>query len=134
MTIIVPPTPEIGRTDDLKAAQKAALAYCRENFIGKVYRNTGSDDLIGVAAGGIKHSLHGAKPTLIRLMYALPEVIEGAAKVGSVPDKRGRPDFAAIHKYEADVQDGDRPLLALLVVREDNQGVKHFYDLAFLKR
>lgn len=135
MTLQIPTTPVISTNNqDLKSAQKFALEFCRSNYVGKSYLNAETGDLIAVSSKGIKHSLHVAKPPLIRAMYILPDIIKAASKTGVLPDKIGRPDIVCVHKYEAEMQGDDGLLIALIVAREDNQGIKHFYDLGFLSR
>ena len=135
MSIIIPSIPCIGPSlEELKAAQKNVQNFCKETYVGTLYTNASSGDSILVTAGGVKHTSHVAKPTLIRSLYILPQIIETANKTGMVRDKLGRPDIACVHKYEADMSDGDLELIALIIVRESASGMKNFYDLSFLKR
>ena len=116
------------------ALRRAAQDYCRQALAGLRVTNRISGDVILITAKGIKHSLHGARPPLMRSMVLLPQIMEQASKTGEVMDKAGRPDIVAIHKYEAELSDADAALIALVIARESREGVKHFYDLSFLAR
>lgn len=135
MPITLPPVPVIEDSPEgRRAAQKAAIDHCRDNFAGKTYTNLSSGDVIAVSSQGIKHTLHIAMPPLVRAMYLLPQILEQAEKTGEVLDKLGRPDIAAVHKYEMEMVDGAAMLLALVVARRHRNGTITFYDLSFLKR
>jgi len=110
-----------------------AKVYAEQYLAGRVVKNVLTGDNCIITMGGIKHTIHGASPPLLRALSVLPEMLAQAEKTGELPDKLNRPDILRIHKYELTVADDTKELVALIVIRETANN-RNFYDLSFLAR
>ena len=117
---------ELGDGLSTKNLRRASRDYAEKHFVGKTYHNESSGVDIGVTRQGIKHALANANDIEMRLMPALPKMLERAQYVGSEPDKFGRADIKATHKYVTEVRVGDEVVSVGIVVRELSDGHRHY--------
>lgn len=123
---------ELGSFAETKDLRKAAMLYARDNFVGKSYRNASSGHDIQVTWQGIKHATSGANPAELALIAKLDKVLGTADYVGAVQDRKGRQDILAAHKYQTVVDINGENLNVGIIVREMEDGHKH-YDHFILK-
>lgn len=123
---------ELGSFTETKELRKAAMQYARDNFVGKSYRNASSGHDIQVTWQGIKHATSGANPAELALIAKLDKVLGTADYVGAVQDRKGRQDILAAHKYQTVVDINGENLNVGIIVREMEDGHKH-YDHFILK-
>ena len=121
---------ELGGDLPTKELRRAATEYAKKHFAGKEYHNVNSDADIGVTNQGIKHGLANANEIEIRLIPALPWMLERAKYAGSEPDKSGRADIKAAHKYITKVRVGEETLTVGIVVRELADGHRYYDHFA----
>lgn len=76
---------------------------------------------------GLKHAISNANDPELRLIAALPELLRVARLQQSLPDKAGRPDIVAAHRFVVKARLGDETLDVGIVVREHRDGHR-FYD------
>ncbi|STZ77353.1 phage portal protein [Bergeriella denitrificans] len=123
---------ELGSFDDTKTMRKAAMQYARDHFVGKTYRNESSGHDIQVTWQGVKHAASNANPVELALFVKLDELPVKLKYEASFPDKSGRPDIIAAHKYSGIAVVGNERLNIGMVVRELKDGHK-YYDHFVLK-
>ena len=123
----------LGENLNRKSLREAAAVYANKNFVGNSYENKDTKAAIKVTWQGIKHSLAGANDAEIRLITQLPSMLRSARHTETVPDKAGRADIRAVHKYIVEVSLGDEKLPVGLVVRETKDGHMH-YDHFIIKK
>jgi len=121
---------ELGAGLSTKELRQAATNYAEKNFAGKEYRNENSGAAILVTRQGIKHGLANANDIEIRLMPALPRMLERAKYTGSEPDKSGRAEIKAAHKYVTTAKVGEETLTVGIVVRELADGHRYYDHFA----
>jgi hypothetical protein len=84
--------------------------------------------------GGINKITNGRTyPDRLLGVAAIPGMIEQAHYLGAEPDQLGRNNVKAIHRYEVDVQIGQRARRAEFVVREAPDG-HYYYDHHFFEK
>jgi 8-oxo-dGTP pyrophosphatase MutT (NUDIX family) len=117
---------EVGEHSDTKELRKAAMKYAEEHIAGKSFKNSNSGHDIKVTRQGLKHSLNGANPPEIKLIAALPQMLEKASYSGSVPDRLARAHIKAAHKYTAKVSMGGEDFEVGIVTHEKRDGHEHY--------
>lgn len=91
------------------------MQYARDNFVEKSYKNVNSGHDIAVTWQGVKHAASKANPVELAVMAKLDDLLSKAEYDGSMPDRKGRPDIIAAHRYRAVAKVGKETLgLALL--------------------
>lgn len=116
--------------------RKIARADCLQNCGGRAFTNLSKGDLLIVQGGGIKHSIHAARPR--RALFMLPQAISDSTPLGSFADKNNRPEILSARKYEVEFVDAGTVLFGQIVARE-HQGISgttylQFCDLSFISR
>lgn len=122
----------LGSFSETKELRKAAMQYARENFVGKSYRNASSGHDIQITWQGIKHATAKTNPAELALIPKLDAILRKAEYIGSYKDRKERPDILAAHKYQTVVNLDGQMLNVGVVVREMQDGHKH-YDHFILK-
>jgi hypothetical protein len=132
--LVIPTNPyNANATTKLPDLRRMAKAYAEKFLVGLTVTNEATGDNCLITMGGIKHTIHGASPPLLRTLTVLPTLLKQAEKTGEVPDKLNRPDILRIHKYELTLVDEYSELVALAVIRETTTN-RYFYDLSFLSK
>ncbi len=116
----------------------AAEAIAQSRYAGKppvqvIVDKTG--ETIFVAWAGIKHSLRDGTPSWEESLPALhiEEILKGSEKMSVEPDRLGRKDPFAIHRYRAQVAIDGGDYDVVMVVREHQDG-KRFYDHSVIQK
>lgn len=118
---------ELG-TGALPLLRVRARAYADSHFANTTVHNRDDGSEILIPPHGIKTALaHQSGPDKVRAIVAIPQLLERGRKIGVEPDRRGRPEIKAVHRYAARLEIGDRRFDVRLVVREHVDG-KRYYD------
>lgn len=115
-----------------RAYRAAARVAAQSRYAGKepvsvTVQSTQESVLVGWT--GIKHALHYGLPTWKKSLITLhvEELLQRATKVSIEPDRQGRIDPIAVHRYQTTVSLDGQMHEVLLVVREHTDG-KRYYD------
>ncbi|MBV5273154.1 MAG: hypothetical protein JZU52_05780, partial [Lamprocystis purpurea] len=115
-----------------KSLRDAAVSYAKKHFVDAAFENASTGQSIEVTWQSVKHALANANDAEMRVFHALPRILKTARYVESVPDKLGRPDIQAVHRYAVKVLLKDEPLTIGVIVRETKDGHR-FYDHFIIK-
>lgn len=118
---------ELGEGLTGKALREAAKTFARTHLAEKQVHNLATGQLISLPWQGLKHATSNANDPELRLIPALPDLLQKATLQESVPDRAGRPDIVAAHRYTVQVILNGEPLNVGIVVREFSNGHR-FYD------
>jgi hypothetical protein len=119
---------ELGPATDLKHLRALAQQYARENLLGRIVTNRATSFPITINWQGIKKATSGAhNRDLLRMIPAVPDMIEHGEWLATAPDTHGRQEIRAIHVFESAVELGGRRFNTIFFVRETNEG-QFFYD------
>lgn len=120
---------ELGDWSDIRQLGRKAEAWYRKNLVGSTVTNRKTGWLIDFRKDGSK-KIGGRKgDTIYRSVPALREILENGTYVGTEPDRLGRPDIKAVHKFGATIILEGKPRDLIVTVREDTKG-KYHYDLS----
>ncbi len=114
---------QTGKIGDIR---KTVRKWAKDNITGTVRVASTGEDII-IAPNGINHGSYGKSVKKITATIYLPEMLQNAVKVGTEPEKTGRPDVKAVHKYGATIKLGNMTTDVILVVKEYTNG-KRYYD------
>ncbi|WP_301005508.1 hypothetical protein [Neisseria polysaccharea] len=117
---------ELGEFAETKELRKATMQYARDNFVGKSYVNESSGHELKVTCQGVKHAASKANQAELSIMTNLDDLLRYAKYECSYPDRKGRPDIIAAHKYRAVAKVGNESLNVGVIVREFPDGHKHY--------
>lgn len=117
---------EFGEHPDWNSFRVAVREYAREHLSGKSFKNAESGHEIRITNQGLKHSLNGANRAECMVLAAFPKILEQAKYSGSQPDRRGRQNIKAAHRYRALVNIGDQQYDVGIVTHEKPDGVEHY--------
>jgi hypothetical protein len=119
---------ELGRPAGGQNYRELARQYGKDNLVGQVVINEITRFPIEISWSGIKKATSGPRnDELMKLIPALPEMLERGRYVGAFPDNKGRIDIKAYHVFESGADLAGNPSRTLIFVRERIDG-KFFYD------
>lgn len=119
---------ELGQADSLGELRQLARQYGRDNLAGRTFVNRMMGYPIVITNSGIDRSTSGAKgPDLLRMIPAVPDMIEHGQWLHAEPDRYGRSSIRAVHIFESAIELGGKRFNTIFFVRETNDG-KFFYD------
>jgi Large polyvalent protein-associated domain 3 len=119
---------ELGPTADLKDLRDLALQYARENLIGRVVTNHATGFPITINLSGMKKATSGGhNHDLLRMVPAVPDMIEHGHWLGMMPDRFKRKAIRAVHVFHSAVELGGRRFDTIFFVRQTRDG-RFFYD------
>lgn len=120
-------TTALPATENLKELSLAALDYAARNFAGSTVKNAKTGHQITISKNGVKHTLRGAQPDLIKSVVATPDLLTQADYLGAQPHKSGNPSIVATHYYGVKANIGGVVHDIVAVVHEQSDG-KRYYD------
>ena len=110
----------------------AAKAYAVEHFAGLRVINLSDGSEIEIAKSGIKHALSAGAGKLDALAATDLETLIRTAKYRlTEPDKLGRPEIKAVHKYVGKLQTANGSFDIGIIVRELVDGRKYYDHFAW---
>lgn len=110
----------------------AAKQYAFKRFAGLTVINESDNSTIEIAKSGIKHALSAGAGKLDALAATdLATLIRTAEFRMSEPDKLGRPEIKAVHKYIGQLQTDEGQFDVGIVVRELADGRKYYDHFAW---
>jgi hypothetical protein len=119
---------ELGPATDLKHLRALALQYARENLVGRVITNRATGFPITINSSGMKKATsEGHNHDLLRMVPAVPDMIEHGHWLAMMPDMFGRTAIQAIHTFHSAVELGGRRFDTIFFVRQTRDG-RFFYD------
>lgn len=118
--------------NDAHAYRMAALREVQNRYAGKspvrvTIESTG--EAVTVAFAGVKHALRAVRPSWQASVAALhvEDLLRRAEKIGVEPDRYGRKDPIAIHRYRTQAVFDGVTHETILIVREHSDG-RRYYD------
>jgi len=111
----------------LREMSEQAKAYASEHFTGSTVVNKHHGDEIIISMKGVKHTLRGAQPDLVKTVAITPEILERSVYIGNEPEKRGDPNVLRTHFFGIKVSVDGRVHDVVAVVKEHRDG-KRYYD------
>ena len=113
---------------DIRTVLDAARKYAEDNFGDKKVTNKDDGSEILIAKSGIRHALSSGAGRLDALAATdLENLIVNAKFQKSEPDKKGRKEIKAVHRYAATLDvDGEQKQIGV-IVREHSDG-RRYYD------
>ena len=111
---------------DLRAMSEAALDYAEDNFINDTIINRETGDSIIIGKRGVKHTLRGAQPDLIKTVVVTPEILELGTYLGKESDKNNDPNVIAEHFYGIKVAVDGSTHDVVSVVKEYTDGSRYY--------
>lgn len=123
--------------NDAHAYRVAAQAIAQPRYVNKPpipVTVSATQEEIQVSWRGIKHVLRDGQPSWQESLAALhvEELLQGAKKTGVEPDRLGRKDPIAVHRYQATANFDGNSHQVTLVVREHTDG-KRYYDHSIIE-
>jgi hypothetical protein len=119
---------ELGPATDLKQLQVLAKQYGFQKLRGRVIVNRETGQAIEINRTGLKKSISGNRGSdLLRILPAIPEMLEHGRRIATVPETGKRHGIRATHIFESAAELGGKRLDTVLFVRERNDG-SFFYD------
>lgn len=122
--------------NDAHAYRLAALTVVQSRYAGNpavqvTIASTGEPVMVGMA--GVKHALRAGKPNWQTSLAALhvEDLLRRSSKIGVEPDRYGRKDPIAIHRYHAQAVFDGVAQDVILIVREHSDG-RRYYDHAVI--
>jgi hypothetical protein len=110
----------------------AAKAYAFAHFAGHTVVNISDGSEIEIAKSGIKHALSAGAGKLDALAATdLETLIRTAQYRLTEPDKLGRPEIKAVHKYVGKLQTDTAEFEIGIIVRELADGRKYYDHFAW---
>ena len=119
---------ELGRHDTFPQLRSAAIAYGLDRLRGLSVVNKAKGWTIRISGKGIKEAAQGNDADVLRLIPAIPAMLEHGVYEGPQPDRKKRPEIKAVHTFRSAVEVAGRRIETILTVRETRQG-QFFYDL-----
>jgi hypothetical protein len=123
--------------NDAHAYRLAALAVVQQRYAGKpavkiTIASTGEPVMVGMA--GVKHALRAGRPNWQTSLASLhvEDLLRQAEKIAVEPDRYGRKDPIATHRYRAQAVFDGVPQDVILIVREHSDG-RRYYDHAVIE-
>lgn len=122
---------ELGDATSGKELRQKALDYAGR-FIGQKFTNEATGNDIQVTKTGVKHTISGSGPDLLRTVPAIPDLIHSAKLVGSESDKTDDPNIKAVETYSAGLEMRGKRYEVVMTVKQYNDG-RRYYDHGFMK-
>jgi hypothetical protein len=120
---------ELGEWGDMRQLGRKAEAWYRDNLLGTTVKNDETGITIEFDNTGASKTAGRKGDILYRSVVALPQILKSGKLVASEPDRRGRKQIKAVHKFRADVQLDGEVYSLIATVRERTDGTFH-YDLS----
>ncbi len=110
----------------LAELRKAARTWGDTHLAGQSFKNKASGMDIQVTRGGLKHGLHNAFDEEMRILPALPALLEDGKYLGFEAETRGRADVKGVHRLEGTVELDGKERTVGVVVRELLDGSRYY--------
>jgi 8-oxo-dGTP pyrophosphatase MutT (NUDIX family) len=117
---------ELGEHSTVASLRDAVLKHAEAHLIGRSFTNQHSGAEIHVRRSGIKKSIAGKHSDSLKVMPALPDLLQRADYLGSNPDSEGRRNIKAVHGYQGGVSLAGSNRTVRIVVRETPEGHLHY--------
>jgi Large polyvalent protein-associated domain 3 len=119
---------ELGEPSAQEHLRTLAMRYARSNLAGRVVTNRDTGLSIGINWQGLKKATSGNRQdTLLKLVPAIPDMLEKGRYLGAEKDFGGRRGIKAYHVFESGAALAGTPHRTFLFVRETHDG-RLFYD------
>jgi Large polyvalent protein-associated domain 3 len=119
---------ELGESIEPGHLRALAREYARNNLAGRVVTNRESGLSVTINWQGLRKATSGDRQeTLLKLVPAIPDMLEQGRYLGIEKDRRGRPDIKAYHLFDSGAELAGTPHRTILFVRETDDG-RFFYD------
>ena len=119
---------ELGEATGAESFRTLARQYARDNLVGRTVTNQDTGFSIAINWQGMKKATSGPhQEALLKLVPAIPDMLERGRYLGSSKDSAGRQTIKAYHMFESGAELAGTPHQTILFVRETDDG-KFFYD------
>ena len=119
---------ELGEPTGAESFRTLARQYARDNLVGRTVTNQDTGFSIAINWQGMKKATSGGHDGLLKLVPAIPDMLEQGRYLGSAKDVKGRRSIKAYHMFESGAELAGTPHRTILFVRETQDG-KVFYDI-----
>lgn len=96
-------TGDVIKGPTLPDRQRNALAWFRQNLIGKTVTNEETGMVVGFNGAGARKSVNRAGDDALAMIPVLPEIIAGSRYLGVDGDTKGRDEVKSFHRFAASV-------------------------------
>jgi hypothetical protein len=119
---------ELGESTEPGHLRTLAREYAKNNLAGRAVTNRETGLSVTINWQGLRKATSGDRQeTLLKLVPAIPDMLEQGRYLGIEKDRRGRPDIKAYHLFDSGAELAGTPHRTILFVRETIDG-RFFYD------